>query len=68
MYQSTNIGTLMGESGTIPAKIILDERQKNYAFRLLCLPDIHPAKAILPSHLKDRDVQDRLNNNFEDKI
>ncbi len=68
MYQSTHIGPLMGESGMIPAKIILDQRQKDHVFRLLCLLDTHPAKDILPLSIRDGDRQNRLDDDFVDKI
>lgn len=47
MYRSTPIHPLLSEAGLVPAKILLDSRQKKYAYRLLTLPDQHPAKNIL---------------------
>ena len=52
MYRSTPIAPLMSEAGLIPAKIMLDYRQRRYAYRLLTLPDGHPAKDILPVSLR----------------
>lgn len=49
----------MSESGLIPAHILLDYRQRKYAYRLLTLPDGNPAKEILPITLRlgDGDAQ-----------
>ncbi len=47
MYRNTPIGPLMSESGLIPAEIMLDYRQRKYAYRLLILSDGHPTKDIL---------------------
>lgn len=44
MYRSTPIAPLMSESGLIPARIMLDYRKHKHAYRLLALPDGHPAK------------------------
>lgn len=55
MYRSTPIGSLMSESGLIPARIMLDYRQRKYAHRLLTLPDGHPTKDILPITLRAGD-------------
>ena len=38
----------MSESGLIPAHILLDFRQRKYAYRILSLPDSIPTKDILP--------------------
>ena len=55
MYQSTPVGPLMSESGLIPAHVLLDYRQRKYAYRLLTLPDENPAKNILPVTLRSGD-------------
>lgn len=49
----------MSESGLIPALILLDYRQRKYAYRLLTLPDGNPAKEMLPITLRlgDGDAQ-----------
>lgn len=52
MYRSTPIGPLMSESGLDPAEILLNYRQRKYAYRLLALPDGHPTKEILPISLR----------------
>ena len=52
IYRSTPITPLMSEAGLMPAKIMLDYRQRRYAYRLLTLPDGHPAKDILPVSLR----------------
>lgn len=52
MYPSTPILALMCESGLIPAHIILDFRQRKYAYRLLSLPDSISTKGILPITLR----------------
>lgn len=55
MYSSTPIHPLLYEAGLTPAPILLDHRQKVYAHRLLGLPDLHPAKEILPISLRKGD-------------
>ncbi len=55
MYPSTPIAALMCESGLIPAHIMLDFRQRIYAYRLLSLPESIPTKDILPITLRRGD-------------
>ena len=55
MCPSTPIHALLSEAGLIPAKLLLDSRQKSYAYRLLTLPDCHPTKHILPISLREGD-------------
>ena len=59
MFRSTPEGPLVREAGLIPAKALLDTRQKRYCSRLLSLPDGHPTKEILPVTMRkgDRDTQ-----------
>lgn len=52
----------------VPTKITFDQLQRNYTFRLFCLSDIHLAKDIISLSHRDKNEQDRLYNNFEDKI
>ena len=52
MYPSSPIAALMSESGLTPAHIMLDFRQRMYAYRLLSLPDSMPTKDILPVTLR----------------
>ena len=52
MYSSTPLHPLLCEVGLAPASILLDHRQRLYTYRLLCLPDQHPAKEILPVSLR----------------
>ena len=52
MYPSTPVHSLLYEAGLTPASIVLDSRQRLYAYRLLSLPDEHPTKKILPISLK----------------
>ena len=52
MYSSTPIHPLLCEAGLVPASFLLDYRQRVYTHRLLSLPDLHPAKEILPISLK----------------
>lgn len=52
MYSSTPIAALMSKSGLIPTHIMLDFRQRMYAYRLLSLPDSVPTKEILPITLQ----------------
>ncbi len=47
MYPSTPVSALIDESGLIPAHVLLDFRQRNYAYRLLSLPDSIPTKDFL---------------------
>ncbi len=55
MYPSMPVHPLLCEAGLIPAKLLLDFRQKTYAYRLLTLPDHHPTKNILPVSLRKGD-------------
>lgn len=55
MYSSIPIHPLLCEAGLTPAPILLDHRQRVYAHRLLGLPDLHPAKEILPISLRKGD-------------
>ena len=55
MYPSTPVHPLLCEAGLIPAKLLLEFRQKTYAYRLLTLPDHHPTKNILPVSLRKGD-------------
>ena len=59
MYSSTPIHPLLCEAGLIPASVLLDYRQRIYTCRLLRLPEMHPAKEILPISLGkgDQDFQ-----------
>lgn len=59
MYSSTPIHPLLSEAGLIPASVLLDYRQRIYTCRLLRLPEMHPAKEILPISLRksDQDFQ-----------
>ncbi len=42
----------MSESGLLPAHVLLDFRQRKYAYRILSLPDSIPTKDILPFTLR----------------
>ncbi len=55
MYPSTPIQALISESGLVPARILLDHRQRMYTYRLLCLPDDHPTKTLLPISVRNGD-------------
>lgn len=55
MYRSAPVGPLMSESGLIPAQILLDYRQRKYAYRLLTLPDGNLTKSVLPITLRSGD-------------
>ena len=59
MYPSTPIAALMSEAGLTPAHILLDFRQRKYAYRILSLPDSILTKEILPASLRvgDGDAQ-----------
>ena len=52
MYPSTPIHPLLCEAGLTPASIVLDSRQRLYAYQLLSLPDEYPTKKILPVSLR----------------
>ena len=60
IYPSTPVPALMSESGLIPAHIMLDFRQRKYAYRLLSLPESIPTKAILPVTLRIGDGNAQL--------
>ena len=55
MYPSTSIQALMSAAGLVPARILLDHRQRIYTYRLLCLPDDHPTKKLLPMNFCNGD-------------
>ena len=59
MFRSTPEGPLVREASLIPAKVLLDTRQKRYCSRLLSLPDGHLTKEILLVTMRkgDRDTQ-----------
>lgn len=67
MYPSTPIHPLLSEAGLIPPRILLDHRQRMYAYRLLTLPDQHLTKKILPVSLRNADRNRRTINNVEGK-
>ncbi len=56
MYPSTPLHPLLYEAGLAPASTLLNYRQRSYAYRLLCLPDQHPAQEILPASLRVGDA------------
>ena len=68
MYPSTPIHPLLSEAGLIPAKLLLDSRQKSYAYRLLTLPDCHPTKHILPISLREGDENSQPGEQPEDTL
>ena len=49
----------MSEASLIPAKVMLNYRQRRYIYHLLTLSDRHPTKDILPISLRmgDRSAQ-----------
>ena len=51
-YPSTPLYPLLCEAGLTPASTLPDYRQRLYAYRLLSLPDQHPAKGIVPISLR----------------
>ena len=55
MYSSTSIHSLLCKADLISDSILLDYCQCIYAHRLLSLPELHPAKQILPVGLKNGD-------------
>ncbi len=59
MYPNTPIAALMSESGLVPVHILLDFRQRKYAYCLFSLLDSIPTKAILSITLRigDENVQ-----------
>lgn len=56
----------MSKSGLIPAKMMLDYRQRKYALWLLTLPDDHLVKNILPIMLRIGDENAQPKNLPED--
>ncbi len=59
MYLSTPVYPLLCEAGLTPTSIILDNRQRLYAYRLPSFPDEHLTEKILPISLRvgDRTFQ-----------
>ncbi len=68
MYPSTLIHPLLSEAGLIPAQLVLDSRQKAYAYRLLTVPDCHPTKQILPISLREGDENSLPGEQPEDTL
>ena len=68
LYQSTPIASLMSESGLTPAHILLDFRQRRYAYRILSLPDNVPTKSILSHTLRIEDGNDPPGEQPEDDL
>ena len=63
------IQALISEAGLVPAQILLDYRQKMYAYRLLTLPDDHHTKKILPISFRNGDADTiRAENQPEDTL
>ena len=56
MYPSTPVQVLMSEAGLVPARVLLDHRQRMYAYRLLTLPSDHLTKNILPISFRNGDA------------
>lgn len=67
-YQSTPITSLMSKSGLTPAHILLDFRQRRYAYRILSLSDDLPTKHILPHTLRVGDGNDQPGEQPEDDL
>lgn len=55
MYPSIPVYPSLSEASLIPAKMLLDYRQKAYAYQLLTLPDYYPTKQVLPISLRKGD-------------
>ncbi len=55
MYPSTPIHPLLCEAGLVPTSTLLNHHQRQYAYRLLSLPDQHLTKNILPVSLRNGD-------------
>ncbi len=66
MYRRTPVGPLMGEAGLIPARILLDYRQRKYAYRLLTLADENPTNSVLPITLRLGDGNAQPGEQLED--
>ena len=56
----------MSESDLITAHILLDFRQRKYAYRLVSLPDSIPTKVILPVILRTGDKHAQLEDQPKD--
>ncbi len=65
MYPSTPVAALMSESGLIPTHMLLDFRQRKYAYRLFSLPDSISTKDILPITLRIGDGHAQLEDQPE---
>lgn len=57
MYPSTPVHPLLCEGGLIPTSTLLNHCQRQYAYRLLSLPDQYPVKNILPISLRKVDAK-----------
>ena len=68
MYPSTPIQPLLSEAGLVPARILLSHRQRMYAYRLLSLPEDHPAKEILPVSFRKGDGDTQPGDQPEDTL
>ncbi len=69
MYPSTPIQALMKEAGLVPAQILLNHRQRTYAYRLLTLPNDHLTKKILSSSFRNGDADSiREEEQLEDPL
>ena len=68
MYPSTRIQPLLSEARLVPAQILLNHRQRMYAYRLLSLLEDHPAKEILPVSFRKGDGDTQPGEQPEDTL
>lgn len=68
IYSSPPLNPLLCKAGLAPASTSLDYRQRLSAYRLLSLPDQHPAKEILPASLRVGDASFQLGEPPEDTL
>jgi hypothetical protein len=55
MFSTSPVGPLVREAALTPAEALLDDRQLNYATRLIGLPGNQPTKQVLPITLREGD-------------
>lgn len=69
MYPSTPTQALIGKVGLIPARILLNHRQRVYAYYLLILPDDYLIKRVffISSRNKDTNIV-QVEDQLEDTL
>lgn len=68
IYPSIPIYLLLSKASLIPAKTLLDFRQKFYSYQLLTLPDHHHPKYILSVNLKMEDESSKPREQLKETL